>query len=88
MTYRRKCLDCRGTGEGKTADDECPSCRGYGYITEDDEDPDETIKEGDYHLYQPPGRIQEKQELPAVDLTKSPPGPPSPPRPAKWNEVA
>ena len=33
---RRKCLDCRGTGE--IEGDECESCRGYGYILEDETD--------------------------------------------------
>lgn len=59
MEYRRKCLDCRGDGKDENGRDECPSCRGYGYIVEDDEDR-EPIAEGDYHLYVPPGRIEKE----------------------------
>lgn len=31
---RRKCLECRGTGE--VLGEECESCRGYGYIIDDE----------------------------------------------------
>lgn len=31
---RRKCLDCRG--DGIVDGEECRSCRGYGYIVEDE----------------------------------------------------
>ena len=51
---RRKCLDCRGTGtDDDRIDRECHSCRGYGYIVEDDDGGREKIQEGDYHLYAP-----------------------------------
>ena len=34
--YRRKCLDCRGTGTDEDRiDSECRGCRGLGYIVED-----------------------------------------------------